>query len=105
MYEPSVSKAILAGLSAAGWSPGRIAKVLGPEADEIELISAGIGMLSDAAVRRIERATGMTAGQLAAKSLGSRDGGLTKLMDRWAALSRPEKLAGRSARATKARSR
>src|SRR4051812_28563351 len=88
MYQPNYSKSILDGVRAAGVSLDRLTELLGPESDDVELILSGLTGLSDAAVERIERATGRTAGQLAAQSLGSDDdGGLPALFDRFAELN------------------
>jgi cyanate lyase len=85
------SKAVLLGLSNEGFSSADVSAMTGLTPAKIKSIALGKSTLTDKNVAAIERATGLTGGQLAVRSEKSPDPALRKLMDGLAS-ARPKTL-------------
>ena len=102
MITPDYSKAVLEGMRQRGVSLDDMAFITGLPTSGLKLILKEKASLKYRHLELIERATGLTAGQLAALSLGEDAKPLQDLMDMWARVKVPMKLNGRN-KATKPR--
>ena len=77
-------RAVLAGLRKQGLSDLQIRQMSGVRPATLKMIRAGKRGFSAQALSRLERATGLDAGQIAAHALESGGGALTEFMNGWA---------------------
>jgi hypothetical protein len=77
-------RAVLAGLRKRGLTDLEIRQISGIRAGTLELIRAGKRGFSNTALNRLESATGLDGGQLAALAAEPEGGPLTDLMKGWA---------------------
>ena len=85
MRNDAFSRAILSGLRARGMSSAEISTATGLSARELESVEHGANELALGTLSRIEQATGMSCGQLAALAAEPNGGPLTDLYNATAA--------------------
>jgi hypothetical protein len=89
MFSSLYSQAVLTGLLKYGMSVDEIAKVAQLPLAIVKKVLEGEAGLADKHLDRVERATGMTAGQLALLSVDKPDKSIVALMDASAAARIP----------------
>jgi hypothetical protein len=90
------SQAVVEGMRQHGISEGDIARIVGLPVSKIRLVMRKKAGLNDKQLDLIEQETGLTAGQLAASTLGDEAKPLQDLMDQWAEAMCPTRLSSKS---------